>query len=75
MAELSKEDIAQRVKLFVKCVRDKTNGHRNKSNDQNHPNALTFLEQIGVTKEIMTKHYGRTWITNIGDTLFQSYFR
>jgi hypothetical protein len=72
MDAISKDVTDKRVALFAESVRSSTHEHvfkpntnwwithRKKSNDQNHPNALTYFEQIGVTKEIMTKHYGRT---------------
>jgi len=87
MASISKQVIEDRVERFVECVRSSTHAdgfelnkhwwitHKNKSNEQNHPNAFTFVEQIGVSNETMTKHYGRYWVRTIGDSLLTSYFR
>jgi len=84
MAQLSKEDIVERVKLFVESVRRQAYGFKSEKcwwlvsskllSTTKYLNAITLLDQLGIPEGDMKKHFTAYWPSRIGDNFFRDCF-
>ena len=84
MAQVSKEDIVQRVKLFVDSVRNKTAEFKpeicwwlvssNSLSTTKYLNAISLMDQLGISEKDMKKHFTVYWPSRIGDIFFRDCF-